>query len=64
MLQAMREEPPLAAKCRDKFLIQSTIITWEKQTMPLQDIVSAFSRNLLVLQLSTASRVVERYGWR
>lgn len=40
MLQAMKEEPPLAAKCRDKFLIQSTIINWEKRTMTLQEIVS------------------------
>ena len=39
MLQAMKEEPPLGAKCKDKFLIQSTIITHEKETLPLQDIV-------------------------
>lgn len=35
----MKEEPPLGAKCKDKFLIQSTIITHEKETLPLQDIV-------------------------
>jgi len=40
MLQAMKEEPPLNAKCKDKFLIQSTIITPEKETLPLQDIWS------------------------
>ena len=39
MLQALREEPPLNAKCKDKFLIQSTMITPEKETMPLHDIV-------------------------
>lgn len=39
MLQAMKEEPPLNVKCKDKFLIQSTIITPEKETMPLQDLV-------------------------
>lgn len=39
MLQAMKEEPPLGAKCKDKFLIQSTLITPEKETLPLQDIV-------------------------
>ena len=35
----MKEEPPLGAKCKDKFLIQSTLITPEKETLPLQDIV-------------------------
>jgi hypothetical protein len=40
MLQAMKEEPPLAVKCRDKFLIQSTTITPEKETLSLSDIVS------------------------
>ena len=39
MLQAMKEEPPLSAKCRDKFLIQSTLITSEKATLPSHDIV-------------------------
>lgn len=41
MLQAMKEEPPLAAKCKDKFLIQSTTITPEKETLSLTDIVSS-----------------------
>jgi vesicle-associated membrane protein-associated protein A len=39
MLQAMKEEPPLSAKCKDKFLIQSTFITPSKETMALNDIV-------------------------
>lgn len=43
MLQAMKEEPPLAAKCKDKFLIQSTTITPEKETLSLTDIVSPSS---------------------
>lgn len=34
----MKEEPPTAAKCRDKFLVQSTIITPERETTSLQDI--------------------------
>jgi len=38
MLQPMKEEPPTAAKCKDKFLIQSTLITSEKETLPLHDI--------------------------
>jgi len=38
MLQAMKEDPPPNARCKDKFLIQSTVITPEKGTMTLQDI--------------------------
>ncbi|KAG7440878.1 VAMP-associated protein [Guyanagaster necrorhizus] len=40
MLQAMKEEPPINAKCKDKFLIQSTLITPEKESRALQDIWS------------------------
>jgi len=47
MLQAMKEEPALAAKCKDKFLIQSTTITPEKETLSLADIVSHSSLPLL-----------------
>ena len=39
MLQAMKEEPPLNAKCKDKFLIQSTLLTPEKEG---QDIVRSY----------------------
>ncbi|KIM43402.1 hypothetical protein M413DRAFT_444230 [Hebeloma cylindrosporum] len=38
MLQALKEEPPLNTKCKDKFLIQSTIITPDKETLALSDI--------------------------
>ncbi|KAI0061408.1 VAMP-associated protein [Artomyces pyxidatus] len=38
MLQAMKEEPPLNVKCKDKFLIQSTLITPDKAALPLHDI--------------------------
>ncbi|KAF7968458.1 hypothetical protein HWV62_30543 [Athelia sp. TMB] len=38
MLQPMKEEPPISAKCKDKFLIQSTLITSDKETLPLHDI--------------------------
>ncbi|PAV17118.1 VAMP-associated [Pyrrhoderma noxium] len=38
LLQAMKEEPPLNAKCKDKFLIQSTLITPEKESLPLADL--------------------------
>lgn len=40
MLQAMKEDPPLNAKCKDKFLIQSTFITPEKESKALHDIWS------------------------
>jgi hypothetical protein len=39
LLQAMKEEPPLNGKCKDKFLIQSTIITPEKENMTLHELV-------------------------
>ncbi|KAH8114739.1 VAMP-associated protein [Phellopilus nigrolimitatus] len=38
LLQAMKEEPPANAKCKDKFLVQSTIITAEKEAMPSHDL--------------------------
>lgn len=38
LLQPMKEEPPSSAKCRDKFLVQSTIITPERETTSLNDI--------------------------
>jgi len=38
LLQPMREDPPPGAKCKDKFLVQSTLITPEKETVSLQDI--------------------------
>lgn len=40
-LQPMKEEPPLNVKCRDKFLVQSTTITPEKESMSLAEIVCA-----------------------
>jgi vesicle-associated membrane protein-associated protein A len=43
MLQALKEEPPLNTKCKDKFLIQSTIITHDKETLPLSEIVRGLS---------------------
>ena len=42
MLQAMKEEPPLNAKCKDKFLIQSMLIPPEKTAIPLHDLVGLF----------------------
>ena len=39
MLQAMKEEPPLNVKPRDKFLIQSMLILPEKAAISLHDLV-------------------------
>ncbi|KAF7768237.1 hypothetical protein Agabi119p4_7480 [Agaricus bisporus var. burnettii] len=41
MLQPLREEPPLNSKCKDKFLVQSTLITPERETMALHDLWQA-----------------------
>jgi hypothetical protein len=40
LLQPMKEGPPLSVKCKDKFLVQSTIITTEKD-QPGADLVSS-----------------------
>ncbi|KIK69502.1 hypothetical protein GYMLUDRAFT_33867 [Collybiopsis luxurians FD-317 M1] len=40
MLQPLKEEPPMNAKCKDKFLIQSTFLTPEKEQKSLQDVWS------------------------
>ncbi|SRR6266702_1940675 len=47
MLQAMKEEPPLNAKCKDKFLIQTMLIPPEKATLPLHDLVRPLLRKLI-----------------
>ena len=39
MLQAMKEEPSLNIKSKDKFLIQRTLITAEMDTVSFRDIV-------------------------
>lgn len=31
LLQAMKEDPPADAKCRDKFLVQSVLVTADKE---------------------------------
>jgi len=68
MLQAMKEEPPLSTKCRDKFLIQSTTITSEKATLPLHDIwnttdggeeAKVHQQKLKVVYLPAEGQIVE-----
>jgi len=68
MLQQMKEEPPLSAKCKDKFLVQSTFITPEKETRGLQDIwnvvdsseeCKVHSQKLRVVYLPPEGQVLE-----
>ena len=40
LLQSMKQEPPLDAKCRDKFLVQSVPIPADKDFSSVQEIVS------------------------
>ncbi len=40
LLQAMKEDPPLDARCRDKFLVQSVAITPERDLGNVTAIVS------------------------
>jgi len=37
LLQPMKEDPPIGAKCRDKFLVQSAIITPDRETATLAE---------------------------
>ena len=39
LLQAMKDDPPLDAKCKDKFLVQSIAITPERESGSVQSIV-------------------------
>lgn len=52
MLQPLKEEPPLNSKCKDKFLVQSTFITPEKETMALHDLASAKTYAVVPLLLN------------
>ncbi len=36
----MKEDPPLEARCKDKFLVQSAIIPVESEVKPLTELVS------------------------
>ncbi|KAF7298982.1 MSP domain-containing protein [Mycena indigotica] len=45
MLQPLKDEPPTGAKCKDKFLIQSTLISPDKEAMSVQDIWSGSDIN-------------------
>lgn len=36
----MKEDPPAGTKCRDKFLVQSVLITPERENASLSELVS------------------------
>ncbi|GAA5952761.1 hypothetical protein JCM3765_002267 [Sporobolomyces pararoseus] len=38
LLQPMKEDPPAGTKCRDKFLVQSVVITPERENIPLTEL--------------------------
>ena len=39
----MKQEPPLDAKCRDKFLVQSVAVTADKEFANVGSVVRSFS---------------------
>jgi hypothetical protein len=43
LLQAMKEDPPLDAKCRDKFLVQSVAVTADREFSNVQSIVRRYT---------------------
>ncbi|GAA5988106.1 hypothetical protein JCM11641_000905 [Rhodosporidiobolus odoratus] len=45
LLQPMREDPPASAKCRDKFLVQSTVITPDREDLALPELWQAVERD-------------------
>lgn len=46
LLQAMKEDPPLDARCRDKFLVQSVSITPNRESSNIAAIVSTVVRGV------------------
>jgi hypothetical protein len=44
LLQAMKEDPPPDAKCRDKFLVQSVLVTADKEFTNVGSLVGISSR--------------------
>jgi len=46
LLQAMKEDPPPDAKCRDKFLVQSVLVTADKEFTNVGSLVRHSIREL------------------
>lgn len=51
LLQAMKEEPPLDAKCRDKFLVQSVAVSADKEFSNVASIVRTRARPFHMLEI-------------
>lgn len=47
LLQAMKQEPPVDAKCRDKFLVQSVAVTADKEFTNISAIVGNVARGII-----------------
>lgn len=45
LLQPLKEEPPVNAKCRDKFLVQSAVISADKETLSITDLWAVLERD-------------------
>jgi hypothetical protein len=43
LLQAMKEDPPPDAKCRDKFLVQSVLVTADKEFTNVGSLVRCYN---------------------
>jgi hypothetical protein len=56
LLQPMKEDPPLVLKCKDKFLVQSTLITSARENTVLNDLVSIPMTMQLVPDSFTSGR--------
>ncbi|KAI8725454.1 MSP domain-containing protein [Fusarium sp. LHS14.1] len=48
LLQAMKQDPPPDARCRDKFLVQSAPITAEKEFASIANVLETTEKSLLV----------------
>lgn len=51
----MKSEPPLDAKCRDKFLVQSVAVTADKEFADIASIVGSPQRRYLECLLTSRS---------
>ncbi|KAF9781609.1 hypothetical protein BJ322DRAFT_233003 [Thelephora terrestris] len=59
-LQAMEEEPPLLARCKDKFMVQTVTITPGKEALPHSDIWNAAGADAHSQKLTVAYLPPER----
>lgn len=58
LLQAMKEDPPLDAKCRDKFLVQSIAISADHEASNIQQVVRIGQRELLRVNMDADRDIV------